>query len=171
MADDKPAKKKSPLYDAPKDGAKHGARAEKPEKKPDPEPKAEAKPASDKDPTAEKAPKNDNGTAKAEKPKEEAGTKPADKAAGGEEEPKKPAAHEALNGIHKRHETERRDHHGNVREQYRTMASRHEKELKDFHAAHMAELTAGNAPAPGVVPGNAPEKPQAQAVAAAAPSE
>ncbi len=167
MADEKPAKKKSPLYDAPKGEAKHGAR---PEKKPDPEPKAEAKPASDKDATAEKAPKKADGNAKATEPKEEAGTKPAEKAAGGEEAAK-PPMHEALNGIHKRHETERRDHHGNVREQYRQMASRHEKELKDFHAAHLAELTAGNAPAPGVVPGNAPEKPQAQAVAAAAPVE
>ena len=164
MADDKkPEKKKSPLYDAPKGEPKHGA---KPEKKPDPEPKSEAKPAGDKDPTAETSPKD----AKAAAPKDQTGEKSAEKDAGGEA-PKKPPVHEALAGMHKRHETERRDHHGNVREQYRQMASRHEKELKDFHTAHLTERAAGVAPAPGAVPGNAPEKPQAQAVAAAAPAE
>jgi hypothetical protein len=161
MADDKkPEKKKSPLYDAPNGEAKHGARAEKKPAEDKPPAKADAKPADDKDPAAKPT----------AKPADKDPAKPAGDAKPAAEEPKKPPAHEALSGVHKRHETERRDHHGNVREQYRQMASRHEKELKDFHAAHLAELAAGNAPAPGVVPGNEAEKPQAQAIAAAAPA-
>ena len=39
---------------------------------------------------------------------------------------------EAIKGLHKSHEAERRDFHGNMREQFRTMASRHEKAFRDM---------------------------------------
>lgn len=37
-----------------------------------------------------------------------------------------------LKEIHKRHESERRDFHGNHREALRQMATRHEKDLREF---------------------------------------
>lgn len=159
MADEKPAKKKSPLYDAPKGEPKHGA---KPEKKPDPEPKAEAKPASDKDATTEKTPTKADGTTKATEPNENAGKKPDDSKAGGEQT--KPVDDRAA--MHKRHESERRDFHGNMREAMRQMTSRHEKEIKALN-----EKAAGVSQPAEKVPGNAPEKKEAQAAAAAAPVE
>lgn len=172
MADDKkPEKKRSPLYDAPKGEAKHGARAEK-----KPEPKKEGKEGSAKEEKTEskaEAKAEGDTPAKAAKPKEEAGTKPVNDKAGGEAPaPKTPGemAMESVSAMAKRHEAERRDHHGNVREQHRQMDARHLKEMKDLHATHLAQLTAGNAPAPGAVPGNAPAAPQAQAAAAAPPA-
>lgn len=39
---------------------------------------------------------------------------------------------EAMKGLHKQHETERRDYHGNHREALRQMASRHEKAFRDL---------------------------------------
>lgn len=39
---------------------------------------------------------------------------------------------EAMKALHKQHEAERRDHHGNHREALRQMASRHEKSFRDL---------------------------------------
>lgn len=55
---------------------------------------------------------------------------------------------EALMGdfkaMHKRHETERRDAHGNQRELLRTMTGRHEKEIGDM----MERIRVSGTPAP-----------------------
>lgn len=45
---------------------------------------------------------------------------------------------EALRSLHKTHETERRDFHGNMREAMRQMSGRHEKAIKDLMDSHMS---------------------------------
>lgn len=61
---------------------------------------------------------------------------------------------EARMAMHKRHEGERKDFHGNMREQMRQMATRHNKEIVDMNAAHEGELAA--TPAAGGEPSAEP---------------
>lgn len=99
---------KSPLYDKEKP---------KGEEKPDPEKKPEAEAAAD---GGEEAPAGeaDGAAAPADGEAEEAASP-------------KDLFLEGLKGIHKRHEKERMDHHGAMREAHRTMGSRHNKEIAD----------------------------------------
>lgn len=71
---------------------------------------------------------------------------------------------EGLKALHKAHETERRDYHGNHREALRQMAGRHEKQIKDMMDQHMAGM--GEA-APAADAGAAPAAAAAAAPAAA----
>jgi len=101
---------KSPLYDnKPKD-----------EEKPDPEKKPEAEAAAAEGEAGEEAPaaEVDSAAAAADGEAEEAAS-PKDMFLDG------------LKAIHKRHEKERMDHHGSMREAHRTMGSRHNKEIAD----------------------------------------
>jgi len=70
--------------------------------------------------------------------------------------------------LHKRHEGERRDFHGNQRDALRKMVARHDKEIKALQVAHEAEM-AGAAAVPGE--GNAAAAEGAGAVSAAPPAE
>lgn len=74
---------------------------------------------------------------------------------------------EARSGMMKRHEGERKDAHGNHRDNLRKMTLRHEKEIKELMAAHEAEM-AGAAAAPAE--GNGAPDPAAGAASAAAPA-
>jgi hypothetical protein len=99
----------SPLHDNPRSKSD-----KKEEKKPDEKPEEKAA-------VEKKA---------AEKPKEpDAAEKPEE---AGEAEPsKKDMFMDGMKAIQKRHESERRDFHGNHREAMRQMANRHSKEIAD----------------------------------------
>lgn len=64
-----------------------------------------------------------------EKPKEADGEKPAAEGEGAASP--KDEFMDGMKNIQKRHESERRDFHGNAREQMRQMGSRHNKEIAD----------------------------------------
>lgn len=68
--------------------------------------------------------------------------------------------------LHKRHEAERKDFHGNQREALRKMVQRHDKEIKALQVAHEAEIAGAAAP---MGEGNAPPADGAGAAAAAPP--
>lgn len=108
-----------------------------------------------------------------EKPAAAAAPAPAAPAAGAE--PAAPAmpnmgeAHsKARTELHKRHEGERRDFHGNQRDALRKMVARHDKEIKALQVAQEAEM-AGAAAVPGE--GNAAPAEGAGAASAAPPAE
>lgn len=113
---------KSPLYDKEKP---------KGEEKPDPEKKPEAEAAATE--SSEEAPAGDaDGAAAAADGEAEEAASPKDMFLDG------------LKAIHKRHEKERMDHHGSMREAHRTMGSRHNKEIADhFDLSFGAGGTAG----------------------------
>jgi hypothetical protein len=70
----------------------------------------------------------------------------------------------AREGLFKTQEGERRDLHGNHREEHRQMNSRHEKQVADMHKAQLAEMLAtaggtGGAPMAEPPQGAAPQQP------------
>jgi hypothetical protein len=123
MADNKPERKKSPLYDRGSDKDVRSKESGKPAAK-DAGKMAEPK---GKGHDGERAP--EGGAPTHERHAEE------------------------RTAMHRRHETERRDMHGNHREEHRKMASRHEKEHKDLMAKHEGEMTAEAGPTDGLQAG------------------
>lgn len=88
------------------------------------------------------------------KPAAEPAKPAADAAPSAPEMPKPGAGHEAARmGMHKRHEVELRDAHGNHRDNLRKIVARQGKEIKEMQAMHEAEM-AGAAAQPGT--GNDP---------------
>lgn len=128
-ADEKKPSRREIMYDRGKD-KKPAAKAES---------KSESKPA----------PKADDTTpaAAAEVGASAEGGSPMDKFVG------------EMDAINKRHEAERRDHHGNSRDALRQMSTRHAKDFKDLaqrQADEMAKMAAPkDMPAEGEAPGGA----------------
>jgi len=120
--------RRAALYDHPA-SKKNEAKESKPEEKP-----AEAKT----EPKAEAAADESAGTKEAET--EMAESSGIDKML------------EGLKMLHKAHESERRDFHGNQREAMRQMATRHEKAIRELSS----QMGSGNSPGSGE-PSQAPE--------------
>ena len=121
--------RRAALYDHPASKKNEAAKESKPEQKP-----AEAKP----EPKAEAAADESAGSKEADL--EMAESKGLDKML------------EGLKMLHRAHESERRDFHGNQREAMRQMATRHEKAIRELSS----QMGSGNSPGSGE-PSQAPE--------------
>ena len=144
MAENKPERRKSPLYNDR--GSDKDVRS-----------KEEGKPSTGKDSGKMSEPKGKDGDGV--RPKE-AGKPSEGKDDGKMAEPKaegeKPVHErhaEERAAMHKQHETERRDMHGTHREEHRLMHARHEKAHKDMMAKQEGELTAASGPTDGLQAG------------------
>lgn len=112
----------SPLHDNPRSSKEGKKEEKKPEEKPDEKAAAEKK-ATDKAKDGD----GEKPMAEGEKPEGEAASSPKDMFMDG------------MKSIQKRHESERRDTHGNHREALRQMAGRHGKEIADHFDLHFGE--------------------------------
>lgn len=123
---------KKKLYDSP---ASKKARGEK-----------TAYLGADKEPAERQNKEKPAGEPKKDKPAGEAEEPAGAKAEGKAAEKPKDSRSAALEAIHARHRTERRDSHGNYRSELDKMASRHAKELDEAYVAGAAtelEMTDG----------------------------
>ena len=137
--DEKPTKRTSPLHDNPRSREKVTETKKVTERESEPEEKKEPEPA----PNGDSEPRNEKGQTQGEERDDVSDKSPtgegAEAPAGSPDAAMKDKFLEGLKMIQKRHETERMEHHGQMREAHRTMGRRHNKEIADHFDLHFGE--------------------------------
>lgn len=132
--DEKPTKRTSPLHDNPRSREKVTETKKVTERESDSEDKGkEAEGTVEPEPAPNGDAEGGGGGTK------ETGEGAAEAPAGSPDAAMKDKFLEGMKMIQKRHETERMEHHGQMREAHRAMGKRHNKEIADHFDLHFGE--------------------------------